>query len=110
MYAKWKNLWGFVRQMTKENEDGWKPPNLNVHWGLFDKITPLLSASPPPFEVLDLHSFLTRMTEEGRPVVVEEAITKLEGILKATGAHLASVDDVAIFVADANSASKNSYY
>jgi hypothetical protein len=100
MYTARKNLWGFVRRVSRGGEDGWVPPKLGS--GLNESS---VSGPPPPFEVLDLRSFLTRMAE-GRPKVGEEAIEKLEGILTTmedvTGAHLPSSEDMALFVAGAN--------
>jgi hypothetical protein len=97
-----------VREASEqESEDGLMPTYFDnmLSWGSL-----LAGRVSLPFEVLNLRSFLARMAEEGRPVVAEDAIEKLEGILKkveeTTGAHLATPHDVAMFVAKANSASK----
>jgi len=110
MHTARQNLWGFVRRVSNESEDGWMPPELD-NMGLFSAPRPL---PPPPFEVLDLRSFLARMAEEGRPLVPEEAIEKLEGILKkveeVAGAHLATPEHLTLFIAKADVVMQRSYY
>jgi hypothetical protein len=114
-YATRRNLWGFVRRMSDESEDGWMPPKLD-HMTRLDPESNVSSADgpPPPFEVLDLRSFLARMAEEGRPLVPEEAIEKLEGILKkveeVAEAHLATREDMALIIGNANFLMQRSYY
>jgi hypothetical protein len=118
MYGKseGRNIWGFVRRVTKESEDGWKPPNLfSSAIGSFPDmwLGGIGCREAPPFEVLDLRSFLARTVEEGRPPVAEEAIVKLEGILKkmeeVRGARLAGVMDMGRFIVKANLFLKHSY-